>query len=204
MIFLGFHNDYNVNLKPCKNSQQENTIVCTISHGEPRTLVFRLQICHADENGRRVGKAKNTQTTKSFYLTDGSVFMLHPDDEKWILSQCGTFFYRWKHGVPRCIEEGISVASVFRTCSSNFTAWVEEDSALLHLTKDHHQHLQKKPGFSGNMKEHEKKRLEEEYATWEDNYQACAERRPEYMRVKGVRLNRAIKKHCKRSNEWKT
>ena len=191
------HNDYDDSRGQERNSQKQNTAVCTLSTGESRTLVFTLEYCHVGKNGKRMRHQQMSKLTKRFTLKDSTVFMLHPDDEKWTLTACGKYFYRWKHGVPKNIDKGISVATVFRTTSTHVAKWVHSKTHLLQLSEENKQFLNKKPNFNGNRKDKTiKEDLQRKYPTWDDNYKAIANSREKYMENEGRQINTKIKQYC--------
>jgi len=140
---IGFHTDnvYNFDglFMEKLNSQLENTFTVLLSLGDTRELKFQRQITSVKDNkrmswvsgegiiGERVGDKNTRRSTKhcgkkeelSFSIKHGSLFLLHPDDERpKVIYDDGTR-QRYQHGnimFPR--QDKISFVLAFRVVTS--------------------------------------------------------------------------------------
>ena len=95
-----------------KNSQIEDTVTAILCIGDPRRLDFTL-------HKTTPGKIEKICKYKSFDLTHGSLFVLHPNDEKPLVRQIcqknETAFF--KHSCKGVAKGQMSLGIVFRSVS---------------------------------------------------------------------------------------
>ena len=104
------------------NTQDIDTATCVLTVGDTRNVSFQ---CYMETNsGGKKGIIELNEkefSSHTFKLTHGSLFILHPRDEKTFLR---TYFDEWqgtffKHGDVYFRKDGISVELVFRTSSKS-------------------------------------------------------------------------------------
>ena len=81
--------------------------------GDPRVLFFRKRWIVNDGVKKRkwkVGKNHNTE----FHLTDHSLFVLHPNDEKPIIRNIGEPLSQFQHGNVQVKKGELSIRFIFR------------------------------------------------------------------------------------------
>ena len=118
---LAYHSDctfdHTGKFLPGRNSQQENTCVAVLTLGDTRTLHFKKRIAQSS----KIGRKKWVQTDDkgvSFDLTDNSVFMLHPIDEKPCVREGDDHMSQYIHGGVKITNNNdLSIAFAFRVVS---------------------------------------------------------------------------------------
>ena len=118
-MLLGFHTDnvFSSNGKFLlkKNTQKENTPTCILTLGEQRELHLQHQY-RCQINNKRWKWCERYR--RKVILTDKTVFVLHPNDERPKL--LGKHLRRWRHGVPAFKDnDTVSIALVYRTVMSS-------------------------------------------------------------------------------------
>jgi len=95
-VTYSFSKDEGIHCSPSMNSQEVNTIVAIITIGHPRVITFERVIW-------REGPTDVVVEKKYFILSHGSLFILHPLDERPALrdKNDNTTLTYWKHGGVR-------------------------------------------------------------------------------------------------------
>ena len=115
---LAYHSDctfdHTGNYLPGRNSQAEDSCVAVLTLGDSRTLHFKKRIAIRSKSGRK----KWIQTDDkgiSFELSDNSVFMLHPTDERPRVREEDECFSQYIHGGIKITNNNdLSIAFAFR------------------------------------------------------------------------------------------
>jgi nitrite reductase/ring-hydroxylating ferredoxin subunit len=100
------------------NSQKKGTVTSIITIGSSRSLFFkqfRNKTCSDIKNGPK--RLYGIGSDKSFQLTHGSLFQLHPEDERDQFRTCleDQFLSYFKHGAKFRDKNGMSVAIILRS-----------------------------------------------------------------------------------------
>eukprot|EP00577_Skeletonema_sp_RCC1716_P032127 CAMPEP_0113437258 /NCGR_PEP_ID=MMETSP0013_2-20120614/37322_1 /TAXON_ID=2843 ORGANISM="Skeletonema costatum, Strain 1716" /NCGR_SAMPLE_ID=MMETSP0013_2 /ASSEMBLY_ACC=CAM_ASM_000158 /LENGTH=341 /DNA_ID=CAMNT_0000327905 /DNA_START=154 /DNA_END=1176 /DNA_ORIENTATION=- /assembly_acc=CAM_ASM_000158 len=151
-----FHKTHGIVCPLNINSQATNSIVAIITVGHSRVITFERVACNSDPGN-------NILERRYFILSHGSLFILHPLDERPALRDRGSGSYTlsyWRHGGvrllcnnPECKEKcteachdaneyACSFSLAFRTCvhkrvidaSTNVDPISDEDRSHLHLS----------------------------------------------------------------------
>jgi hypothetical protein len=94
-----------------EHTQKENTAVMVMTGFHGRNIIVKKR--RPTENGWRDDPNFGQ---RQFWLENGSIFMLHPDDERPKKRAGQRYFSQFQHGVD--VRNGISVALVFRVVTS--------------------------------------------------------------------------------------
>lgn len=100
------------------NSQKKGTVTSIITIGCSRLLLFeqfRNKTCNDIKKGPK--RVYGIGSEKSFQMTHGSLFQLHPEDERDQLRICleDQFISYFKHGAKFRDKNGMSVAIIVRS-----------------------------------------------------------------------------------------
>jgi hypothetical protein len=119
-VQIHYHRDQRFNCNGefilSQNCQLEHSFTCVLSIGDTRSLNFQL---HRNTPMKDLKEVRHT----SFQLSHGSLFVLHPSDEKprmrdCLYSECNSFF---KHGDVRFgSNKKLSMGIAFRTSIHSF------------------------------------------------------------------------------------
>ena len=101
---------------PNCNGQAVNTPVVIFTVGSSRNLFFRKRITKLSKKGRRCWEIDKS-STMSVCLKEGSMMILHPDDEKPHIDQKTGEEVHFQHGNVKITDTSISIAFVFRISS---------------------------------------------------------------------------------------
>jgi hypothetical protein len=135
MSTLAYHSDTVYNAKGVfseeNNSQKRNTPVVTVSLGKGRTLFMAKRKVDAQGRWTKVDEKQKV----AFVLNNGSVFILHPEDEvvKERDGDNGTKS-QYQHGGVK-VTRGLSMAIVFRTVTRQAKFHVKDNTMLLGETE---------------------------------------------------------------------
>jgi len=117
------------------NSQKENTPTCVLTIGMPRNLQFEL---HKGNFNRKPGDRGTLPVHKPFActtvpLTHGSLFVLHPEDERSLLREYfdETHLTFWKHGKVYFGKDGLSIGLAFRQTTSTEECKIKTGEVVL-------------------------------------------------------------------------
>ena len=131
-----------------QNCQMQDSPVGILAIGNTRWLEMHLMRHKTElDNDRGHVPIHHANATKQFKLQHGTLFVLHPDDEKTIFRVCFDTDHKtfWQHGSSGVFHEkmGMSLGLVFRI--STHTREVYKTTGQLHLTpeqkkKDMEQH----------------------------------------------------------------
>ena len=113
---LSFHCDCKYNHKGKfqydSNTQGENTATIVYSLGDPRTLYFRKRWIH--QSSSITTWISEKESLNKFELTNNSIFVLHPSDEKPYVRNIGETLSQFQHGNVRVKEGQLSIGLIFR------------------------------------------------------------------------------------------
>ena len=120
---VGMHRDNPTNIAGeflANNSQAENTPTCVLTLGDTRHLEFRLHKNNFTGDGTGTIEIQKEFARTVVPLSHGSLFYLHPDDEKALLRD---YFDEvqlsfWKHGKVFFGKDGLSIGIAFRQTTS--------------------------------------------------------------------------------------
>ena len=116
-----------------QNSQIENTATCILTVGETRVLQFR---CVRDSSSGPV-PINSVGSTHSFHLSHGSLFVMHPADERkeWRFELDDGDLTYFQHGNVIFGKDGLSIGLVFRVTSRTIKVWKETGMLALSDTQ---------------------------------------------------------------------
>lgn len=119
-----------------ENSQKQSSPTCILAVGDTRELKLKL-MRHKSPEDNATKHVKISGATESFDLDHGTLFVLHPDDEKTIIRE---YFHQdhktfWQHYSSGLLKDGsgLSLGLVFRT--SVHYKLVYKDTGMMVLSK---------------------------------------------------------------------
>ena len=122
-----------------QNCQLPDSPVGILAIGNTRMLRMHLMRHKTElDNDRGRVPIDHSNATKQFKLEHGTLFVLHPDDEKTMIRECFDTDHKtfWQHGSSGVFHEkmGMSLGLVFRI--STHTREVCKTTGQLHLTPE--------------------------------------------------------------------
>ena len=101
-----------------KNTQGINTPVLVYTLGNPRTIYFRKRQVIKKQSSKSCWE-NDKHPSKEFILSNNSLFLLHPDDEKPKIRHNSEGLSQFQHGNAHVKEGDISIGIVFRHCTKH-------------------------------------------------------------------------------------
>ena len=184
----GAHTDCDFN-ENGHQSDNDTTVgshpICTFTVGASRQYTYFYSRKHATDHDAKWKGMRETR--KNQMLEDGSIWILHPDDEK--PKRIGDYYYKTKHEA-KLLQKGISIAFVFRCVKDDSLSLFNSNNEWL-VEHDHSNELKRLVRLKMNTKTAKdiEKSKTKNLKNHVDDY-----RNGDYVKQMGTRINDTIQK----------